>query len=103
MSKLGLEKEKELETKLPTFTGLYQENSRKTSISVSSTTLKPLTVSIMKNRRKLSERWEYQTILPVSWETYMQVKKQQSEPCMEQLIGSRLKKEYDRTVCCHFV
>ena len=31
----------------------------------------------------------------------MQVKKQQSEPCMEQLIGSRLRKEYDRVVCCH--
>ena len=29
MSKLGLEKEKELEIKLPTFTGLYQENFRK--------------------------------------------------------------------------
>ena len=29
------------------------------------------------------------------------VKKQQLEPCMEQLIGSRLKKEYDRAVCCH--
>ena len=26
----------------------------------------------------------------------MQVKKQQSEPCMEQLIGSRLRKEYSR-------
>ena len=35
------------------------------------------------------------------WETYMQVKKQQLEPCMEQLIGSRSRKEYHRTVCCH--
>ena len=39
---------------------------------------------------KLLERWEYQTLLPVSWETCMQVKKQQLEPCMEQLIGSGL-------------
>ena len=31
----------------------------------------------------------------------MQIKKQQSEPCLEQLIGSRLRKEYDRAVCCH--
>ena len=31
----------------------------------------------------------------------MQVKKQQLEPCMEQLIGSRLRKEYDRVVYCH--
>ena len=29
---------------------------------------------------------------PVSWETCMQVKKQQLEPWMEQLIGSGLKK-----------
>ena len=38
--------------------------------------LKPLTVGIMKNCEKLLERWEYQAILPVSWETCMQVKKQ---------------------------
>ena len=31
----------------------------------------------------------------------MQVKKQQLELCMEQLIGSRLKREYGRAVCCH--
>ena len=29
----------------------------------------------------------------------MRVKKQQSEPCMEQLIGSRLRKVYNRAVC----
>ena len=55
----------------------------------------------MTNCGKLLERWEYQTILPVYWETSMQVKKQQLELCMEQLIGSRLKKEYGRAVCCH--
>ena len=31
----------------------------------------------------------------------MSVKKQQLEPCTEQLSGSRLRKEYDRAVCCH--
>ena len=31
----------------------------------------------------------------------MRVKKQQLEPCMEHLIGSRWRKEYDRAVCCH--
>ena len=42
VSKLCLEKEEELDIKLPTFTGLErkQGNFRKTSISVSSTTLK---------------------------------------------------------------
>ena len=28
-------------------------------------------------------------------------KKQQLEPCMEKLIGSRSRKEYDRAVCYH--
>ena len=36
--------------------------------------------------------------LPVFWETWMQVEKQQLEPCMEQLIGSRWRK-YKRAVC----
>ena len=54
--------------------------------------LKPLTVWVITNCGKLLERWEYQSILPVSWETCMQVKKQQLEPWMEQLIGSGLKK-----------
>ena len=42
MSKLGFEKEEKLEIKLPTFTGLLRKQGhfRKTSISVSSTTLK---------------------------------------------------------------
>ena len=43
----------------------------------------------------------YMTILPISWETCMWVKKQQLEPCIEQLIGSKLKKEYNRAICCH--
>ena len=42
------------------------------------------------------KRQEYQIILPVSWETCMRVKKQQLEPCKKQLIGSWLRKEYDR-------
>ena len=43
MDKLGLEKAEEPDIKLPTFIGSYgkQENSRKTSISVSLTMLKP--------------------------------------------------------------
>ena len=31
----------------------------------------------------------------------MWVKKHQLEPCVEQLIGSELRKEYNRVVCCH--
>ena len=36
-----------------------------------------------------------------SWETCMQVKKQQLEPHKEQLTGSKLGKEYIKTVYCH--
>ena len=50
---------------------------------------------IITNCGKLVKRQEYQTILPVS---YMWVKKQQLEPCMEQLTGSELRKEYDKAV-----
>ena len=63
----------------------------------------PLTVWIITNCGKLLKRWEYQTILPVSSETCVRVKKQQLEPCMEQLTGSGLRKVYNRTVCCHLV
>ena len=47
-----------------------------------------------KKTGKFLKRWEYQTTLPVPWETYMQVKKQQFEPNMEQGTGSKLGKEY---------
>ena len=45
---------------------------------------KPLTVWITTNCGKFLKRWEYQTTLPASWETRMQVKKQQLEPDVEQ-------------------
>ena len=45
-----------------------------------------------------SERQEYQTTLPVSWEICMQVKKQELELDMEQQIGSTLVKEYIKAV-----
>ena len=44
---------------------------------------------------------QYQTTLPASWEICMQVKKQQLELDMEQQIGSKLGKEYVKTVYCH--
>ena len=45
--------------------------------SASLVTLKSLIVWITTNCRKLLKRWDYQTTLPVSWETCMQVKQQQ--------------------------
>ena len=41
------------------------------------------------------------TTLPASWEIYMQVKKQQLEPDMEQRTRSKLGKEYVKAVYCH--
>ena len=43
----------------------------------------------------------YQTILPVSQETCMQVKKEQLEPDMEQQTDSKLGKLYVKAVYCH--
>ena len=66
-----------------------QESSRKTSISALLTMPKPLTVWITINCGKFWERWEYQTPWPASWETYMQVRKQQLELDMEQQTASK--------------
>ena len=38
--------------------------------------------------------WEYQIILPASWETCMQVKKQQLKAGIGRWTGSKLGKEY---------
>ena len=48
---------------------------------------------ITTNCGKFLKSWEYQATLPASWETCMQVKKQQLEPDMEQQNGSKLGKE----------
>ena len=92
MFKLDLEKAEEPEVKLPISAGSSkkQENSRKISTSDLLTTLKPLTVWITTNFGRVFKRWEYQTTLPASWETYMQVrKKKQLEPDMEQQTVSK--------------
>ena len=87
----GLEKAKEPEIKLPTSDGSSkkQESSRKTSPSVLLSMPKPLTVWITINCGKFFKRLEYQTTWPASWETYMQVRKQQLELDMEQQTGSK--------------
>ena len=90
MFKLDLEKAEEPEIKLLTSVGSYkkQESTRKTSTSASLTKLNPLTVWITANCGKFFKRWEYQTTWPASWETCMQVKKQQLEQDIEQQTGS---------------
>ena len=91
MFKLDLEKAEEPEIKLPTSAGSLkkQDSSRKTSISALLTMPKPLTVWITINCGEFLKRWEYQTTWPASWETCMQVRKQQLELDMEQQTGSK--------------
>ena len=81
MFKLDLEKAEEPEIKLPTSSGSSkkQESSRKTSASALLTMPKLLTVWITKNFGKSWKRWEYQTTWSASWETCIQVRKQQLE------------------------
>ena len=50
---------------------------------------------------KILQVLEYQTTLPDSWKTCMQVKKQELELNMEQWTGSKLGKEYVKAVYCH--
>ena len=93
MYKLDLEKAEEPEIKLPTSVRSLkkQENSRKKKFA--SLTMQTLTVWITTNWGKFFMIWDVQTILVTTWETYMQVKKQQLEPDMEQQTGSKLVKK----------
>ena len=50
---------------------------------------------------KILKRWKYQTTWPASWETCMQVRKQQLELDMEQQTGSKSGKELVKVVYCH--
>ena len=66
-----------------------QKSSRTKHLLLLLTMPKALTVWTTTNCGKLFKRWEYQTTLPASWKICMQVKKQQLEPDMEQLTGSK--------------
>ena len=94
MFKLDLEKAEEPEIKLPTSTGSSkkQESSRKTSISALLTMQKTLTMWITTNCGKFWKRWECETTWPASWETSMQVRKQQLELDMENTDGLQIGK-----------
>ena len=87
----GFRKAEEPEIKLSTTTGSSpkQESSRKTSISALLTMSKHLTAWITINCGKFWKRWKYQTTWPASWETCIQVRKQQLELDMEQQTRSK--------------
>ena len=90
MFKLVLEKEEEPEIKLPTSTGPskkqeFQKNIYFCLIDYA----KAFDCVDHNNCGKFFKRWEYQTTWPASWETCMQVRKQQLELDMEQQTGSK--------------
>ena len=79
--------------------GKTREFKEKTPIFASLTTLKPLCgFSPQTVENSSSDR---NTRPLASCKTCMQVKKQQLEPYMEQLTGSKLGKEYVKAVYCH--
>ena len=65
--------------------------------------VKPLTLWLTTNCGKILKIWEYQTTLPTTWETFIQVKKQQLEPYMQQWAGSKLGMKYVESVYYHAV
>ena len=103
MFKLDLEKAEKAEIKLPTSVWSWKkkENSRKNIYFCFIDYLKPLMVWVTTNCGKFLKKWEYQTTWLASWETCMQVKKQQLEQDMKQWIDSKLGKEYIKAVYCH--
>ena len=96
----GQKRPEEPEIKLPTSvrSSKKHESSRKMPTFALLTTPKPLTLWITTNCGKFLEIGAPETTLHVSRETYVQVKKQQLEPDMEQQTGSKLGKEYIKAV-----
>ena len=93
----GFRKGKGPEIKLPKSTGSSKKRvPENISISALLTIAKPLPVWITINCGKFWKRWEYQSTWPASWETYMQVRKQQLELDMEKQTGSNRKRSTSR-------
>ena len=90
MFKLDLEKAEEPEIKLPTSTA-SSKSKRVPEKNIYFCFIDYAKAFDCVNHNKLWKfwkRWEYQTTWPASWETYMQVRKQQLELDMEQQTGS---------------
>ena len=90
MFNLVLEKAEKSEIKLPASAGSWkkQENATKNVYFCFIDYAKAF-VWITINCGKFWKKWACQTTPPASWETYMQVRKQQLELDMEQQTGSR--------------
>ena len=97
----GFRKAEEPEIKLPISVGLLkkQESSRKKSTFALLTTPKPLTVWITTNWNILKEMWipDHLTCLLRN----LNASQKTTEQIMKQWSGSKLEKEYIKTVYCH--
>ena len=90
MSKLVLEKAEEPEVKLPTSDGSSKKQERSgKNIYFCFIDYAKAFHCVDHNCGKFWKRWEFQTTWPTSWETCMQVRKQQLELDVEQQTGSK--------------
>ena len=97
MFKLDLEKAEEPEIKLPTsIESLIKQECQKNIYFCFIDYAKAFDCVYHNKLWKI-----LQTTWPASWETYMQVRKQQLELDMEQQTGSKLGKQYAKAVSCH--
>ena len=97
MFKLDLERVEEPEIKLPTSIGSSKKQEFQKNIYFCSSDYAKAFDSVDHNKLwKILKEMEYQTTWPASWETCMQVRKQQLELDMEQQTGSKSGKEYTR-------
>ena len=102
MFKLDLEKPEEPAIKLPTSSGsLKNWEFQKNIYFCFSDYAYVFDCVDHTNCGKFLKRWENQSILPTSWETCLQVKKQQLELDMKQWNGSKSWKEFMKAVYCH--
>ena len=97
MFKLDLERVEEPEIKLPTSIGSSKKQEFQKNIYFCSSDYAKAFDSVNHNKLwKILKEMEYKTTWPASWETCMQVRKQQLELDMEQQTGSKSGKEYTR-------
>ena len=90
MFKLDLEKAEEPEIKLPTSAGSWKKQEFQKNIYFCFIDYAKAFDCVDHNKLwKIWKRWENQTTWPASWETCMQVRKQQLELDMEQQTGSK--------------
>ena len=100
MFKLDLGKAKEPEIKLPTSTG-SSKSKRVPEKNIYFCFIDYVKAFDCVDPNKLWKILKEMATWPASWEICKQVKKQHLELDMEQQIGSKLGKEYIKTVYCH--